>query len=148
MIFHSIQKGSEPSYNPVSHGSWLQNTSFFANANHLHSLHKPLKREQIAQHLDDHVETDKFYGFHFMTTYIVCTYIQKKMKKSQTQLLTPSHRLIFIADVRGFSENQMRAKPLRKLHFAVEAERNKNKRAKRILLKYKRYYARFFWNDE
>ena len=63
MIFHSIQKRSEPSYNPVSRGSWLQNTSFFANANHLHSLHNPLKREQIAQHLDDHVETDKFYGF-------------------------------------------------------------------------------------
>ena len=38
----------------------------------------------------------------------------------------------------GFSENQMRAKPLGKLHFAVEAERNKNKRAKWILLKYKR----------
>ena len=49
-----------------------------------------------------------------------------------------TNSLIFIADVRGFSENQMRAKPLRKLHFAVEAERNKNKRAKRILLKYKR----------
>ena len=89
--------------------------------------------------------TSKLTNFMVFTSW-VCTYIQKKMKKSQTQLQTPSHRLIFIADVRGFSENQMRAKPLGKLHFAVEAERNKNKRAKRILLKYKRsvLHTRFF----